>query len=360
VAVAPLLLVVSACSSLPDLHFDEDGSSSGGEGGPDVVGDRPGDSPTDSPKPDACPNKTDEICDDGIDNDCNGHTDCDDSACAPKFQCEPPVPSGGWTPVAFGDTAAASCPTGWATSAAVKFVPGDGTDGSCACSCTGSGGTVATCAAGQYTFQTFGSNACAAAASTTNLNSNSAACIALGTSIDSASGTFATATAPSGPTTCAKNTVITKSNVTDGKACTGPAKFGSGCPGTQVCAPKVDALRYCVMKSGLNACPAPFNVRRRAGSDAVDSRACNDASCNCNVAPCSGTVTAFSNANCMGGTNVAISSATPCSASDFGTNGKIKGYTSNVTGGCSVAAGFDGSVAGNVAFTGDETICCTN
>ena len=36
------------------------------------------------------------------------------------------------------------------------------------------------------------------------------------------------------------------------------------------------------------------------------------------------------------------------------------GGESNITGGCSVAAGFDTGVLGNVAFTGDETICCTN
>ena len=35
-----------------------------------------------------------EICDDGIDNDCNQATDCEDPACAVGFVCLPAIPSG--------------------------------------------------------------------------------------------------------------------------------------------------------------------------------------------------------------------------------------------------------------------------
>lgn len=352
VAIVPAVSAF-ACSSLPDLHFDEDGQAPEA-GGDTVATDGPKDGPVDGCKPSGP-----EVCDDGIDNDCNGHADCDDPACA-AFQCEPPTPSGGWAPVAFADTTSASCPSGWGAQTDVKFVAGDGTDGSCVCSCSGSGGAVATCNAGTTGFTLYNSNACATSTSTQNLPAQNATCTAFGTPLDAPSNTFATVTAPSGPTTCAKNTVLTKNNVADGRTCAAPAKLGGGCAGGQVCAPKPAGLRYCVAKSGLNACPAPFTVRRRAGTDATDARACNDASCNCNVAACAATVNAFSNANCTGGTNVALTSAMACPASDFGVNGKIKAYTTSVTGGCGVAAGFSAGVVGNVTFTGDETICCTN
>ena len=79
-AFAVVAFTVVACSSLPELTFD-DGDAGGSEGGGGEGGGG-GDGGVDA-KPDTagCVKTGAEICDDGIDNDCNGTADCADPAC---------------------------------------------------------------------------------------------------------------------------------------------------------------------------------------------------------------------------------------------------------------------------------------
>ena len=350
---------------MPNVTFvtDEGGTNptDGGGDGRDGGGDAPNDSGKEVGPPCTPTNGGVEACDDGLDNDCNGATDCQDPACN-AFACEPATPSGGWTPVAFADTPVTSCPAGWGPSTAIKWVLGDGTDGSCACTCNGSGGTFATCTGGTDAVSTFaGSASCGGTASNSNFNAQTAACVNLATPIAFGSNDSAQMAAPSGPTTCTPNIVITKNNVGPGTTCAAPAKNGGGCMVGTVCAPKTAALRYCVAKPGLTACPAPFTVRRRAGTDANDPRACN--ACSCSPAtPCSASLTVYSTNNCTGGQNQTITPAGGCAPSAFNSvNAKINSYEAAVTGGCAPPVGFNTTITGgDVTFTGDETICCTN
>ncbi len=360
-AIAACWFGAAACGSVPDVTFGDGGSSTNPPPPPPTDGPS-GDSPMDSGPP--CTPTGPEICDDGIDNDCKNGTDCADPACF-AFQCQPATPSGGWTPVAFSSSSPTTCPSGWGAETDVKYVLGDGTDGSCACTCDGSGGTVTKCdqAGATYTLATFaGSATCGGAATNTPVTSKTAMCVMFGAPLPFASSDSAQITAPNGPATCAPNVVLTKSNITPGGTCAAPTKLGAGCAGTSVCAPKTAALKYCVMKSGLNACPAPFTVRRRAGTDAMDPRACNTCTCTNPPAPCSGTVTVYTNGNCTAGAQpLTTAGGTGTCMAGSGMNTMIKGYQATVSGGCAPPSGFNTAITGGVAtFTGDETICCTN
>src|SRR5687767_10366507 len=97
-----------ACSSVPDVFFaDVDGSGSidGGDGvSPDGPGGNDG---TTEAKPPCTPTGPAEICDDGIDNDCNDRIDCADPACS-AFQCVV-APPPGWTAIELAPGTRPNC-----------------------------------------------------------------------------------------------------------------------------------------------------------------------------------------------------------------------------------------------------------
>src|SRR5690349_18294984 len=74
--------------------------------------DAPADGPNDAPSDVICvkSNGGVEDCDDGLDNDCNGKTDCADTACTALYQCIP-TPPVGWTLTAESDNTRPACPT---------------------------------------------------------------------------------------------------------------------------------------------------------------------------------------------------------------------------------------------------------
>ena len=140
-ALAVVAGTVVACSSLPELTFG-DGDAGGSEGGgPEGSA---GEGGTDAPIDTAgCVKSGAEICDDGLDNDCNGLTDCEDPACG-GFACVTPAPDT-WQLVAFVAAAPPACPTGYTAPTDLKVLSGSAMH-TCPCSCVGSGGTGPTCA----------------------------------------------------------------------------------------------------------------------------------------------------------------------------------------------------------------------
>ena len=154
------IVSTGACGSVPDLRFDDGdaGNISAGEGGVDARRDV-------DPN---CKKTGPEICDDGIDNDCNGDVDCQDSACG-GFSCQD-APAG-WTAVGFAAAERPSCPSGESESD-LKVVSGDGS-ATCACSCNAVGGS---CATNDFALKLTTENTCGVAPTMANIPPSAANC----------------------------------------------------------------------------------------------------------------------------------------------------------------------------------------
>ena len=350
--IAAFVATAGACSSLPDLHFDDGTEGGAAEGGPLAEGGGT-DGGSDGPVVGPCATTAGpEICDDGLDNDCNGHTDCDDPACG-AFACVA-TPPDGWALVALALTAPPACPSGFA-SADVRVLAGSDTTG-CPCTCAGSGGTG--CTTGTTGVAT-GSDATCGTATAMVTSNTGATCTALPMDLpigSVGSAGFGKLTPPAGPASCVPTASISKTDPTDGRTCT-PSKVGSGCTGAMQCAPKAAGFTTCIEKAGVQVCPTGFANRRLAGTTSADTRTCT--ACSCNTTPCSGAVTLWSNSMCNAKTSKLTTAAnTACAAPGAGSdqNYTAKFYTSNIAGGCAV--GTAPTAQGALTFTDERTICC--
>jgi hypothetical protein len=395
-AVVTVAGIVTACSSVPDVSFgdgdDGEGGSfpEGGGGKPDTgrppdgsgTGDAAKDAPGDAPGPCTPTNGGVEDCDDGLDNDCDGKTDCADDACTPTHACigTPPI---GWSLVGEADGTRPTCPAEYPTPRDIEVVTGTGA-GTCACTCAPTNAGDA-CTLQQSTVTVSKVAACNDGADITqNVAANQAACTALGTSMVVPNGNaYGKASQPTvGAGGCTPTTQFaTRPPITSGRTCapTAVPSFGGGCGVGQVCARKATGLALCIQKNNTTeACPTTYPGRRTAGNapspvdagadadasddggDAgsgattVDNRTCN--ACSCNSVACTTTVTLYENSNCVGGGNTgALPAACTASASK---NFTATAYKSTTTGtGCGVKT-FDTATAGSIAFTNPTTICC--
>jgi hypothetical protein len=339
------------CSSLPDIHFVDDASPTG-EGGPTEGG------PAEGGMVDAgCKPTGVEICNDGIDNDCNGKTDCQDLRCQQQGLTCQDVPSG-WTAVSFSPAARPSCPDGTAT-IDLKVSDGDGTTASCNCSCKSAGGSCTTGAS--YVVGSANDAACTTTPTTTTVSVDTAACTALATNISLAS--RAKISEPSGPTSCEVNAAVSGA-LTDGRLCQAPAGGAAtgGCGANQICAAGgTQNLATCIAMNGKSACPASFPNRSTAGTDATDTRSCTGCAC-APPSPCTGgSVSLFTTANCK--TTGAAQLHTDAITSSCNALTPDQGFTAAFfkstppSGGCG-APTAQGAVSGGLTFANERTICC--
>jgi hypothetical protein len=349
-AATLLALTVSmafgGCSSLPDIHFDADAAAvPPGEGGATEGGVDP-----------TCRSTGPEVCNDGIDNDCNGKTDCQDLACGQQgFSCQD-VPNG-WTAVAFSATTRPSCPDG-TTAVDLKVSAGDGMTAACSCSCMEAGGS---CTKGSFTVTSASDVACTTTPTTTTVPVSGAACTALGADI--ALSTHAMIAGPSAPTSCTLTTAV-EGALTDGRLCRAQAgaSTGGGCGTNQTCTRGVtQGLASCITMDGKAACPATFPKRSTAGTDATDGRSCTGCGCAA-PAPCTGgSVSLFDSAMCKTNGNFmhADNIGTACNPLAPGSNFTATFFKSTppTGGGCGVPTG-QGNVTGGVTFTNERTVCC--
>ncbi len=328
-----------ACSSLPDLHFaDSDGEGGVGEGG------------TEGGNP-LCKGGGPEICNDGVDNDCNLLADCTDSFCKDNgFTCET-IPSG-WTAVTFSATARPSCGPG-ETPIDLKVAAGDST-GTCNCSCKAAGGD---CGSGNYTVASAGDTACASGATTTSVPVDNGACTALNATI--ALSTRAMATPPQAPTSCMVVADLSAA-LTDGRLCQPPG-VGAGCAAGQACAPKASgSLASCITMSGKAACPSEFPKRSSAGTSATDTRACSGCACAAPLPCTGGSVSLYDNAMCKTVGNSKHADGIGATCDDLAPSSAFTATHFKSTppmGGCA-APTANGTVTGGVSFMGERTVCC--
>jgi hypothetical protein len=341
-------LAATACSSVPELTF-VDLDNLPGDGGT---------LPDGAPIPDggfqpdgAPPCSQAEICFDGIDNDCNGLTDCDDPACA-AFECVAPAPDG-WSFVGFSAETRPDCPGIFPASADLKVIEGAGSH-SCQCSCAPVGGSCA----GPFTVELGSDPTCDAPTVTRTVAAPQATCTPIPEGdVAVPAAPYAKVVPASQPTSCSPtvaNTATTAAAPTDGRACTLPSA-GACSRREQVCAPKsTPGLPLCVAKTGAETCPAGFSNRYRAGAAVTDGRTCS--ACSCGVS--CGTVTLFSHQQCnTGGTNSrAILAADGACRTLTDTSFTAQRYQATTTAGCTIATNT--TPQGSLSFTEERTICC--
>jgi hypothetical protein len=283
-----------------------------------------------------------EVCDDGIDNDCNGDIDCADEACTAGFQCADRPPEG-WTPIALARTSRPNCPQRFTKQTDLRIV--EGADGAAVCRCECDGACN-----GNITLESGGDNTCTTSNQTFDGDTGGAC-----TNKAYDQGAFAKVTPPSSTACGARN--VLSNGATNGRSCDAPTKVGGGCANNQVCVARSPGFESCVAKAGApTMCPSGFANPRRAGTTINEQRACNGCACAVNGA-CTSEIEIWTQPNCMGGADSTIKSQdnSNCSATKAVNN--VKAYKSKTSGGCAVTT--QSAPSGSIAFTaGEETICC--
>ncbi len=355
-ALAVVACTVVACSSLPELTFGDD-DAGGSEGG---VGEgSAGEGSVVDAKPDtapACVKTGVEICDDGIDNDCNGSFDCADPACTAGFVCTD-APPAGWQLVAFNAGARPACPANFGLPTDLSTIGGTGV-GTCSCQCGVAVGSTA-CSAGQGSVAVSDQGVCSGGVTDTRaVDANAAACTPLSTLLNIPPGTvFAKASPPPPPTACTSSTTLSVPPLATGRLCAPPTRLGTGCAGGQVCAPRPTGMATCAAKAGPDTCPATYPKRTSSGTGGVDNRACNACTCSPQTCPAP-SVTLYNQADCSilgAGKSVALAAACAAPAQK---NLDMVAYKSTLVGSGCAPAGFNGTSAGSIAWVGEETVCC--
>lgn len=311
-----------------------------------------------------------EDCLDGIDNDANGLTDCEDPACQPGYECVPEAPSG-WTghrveTTAYPSASVQMCPDGgdpstrWST-------PGD--PAICdACSCDAPMG--ATCS-----FPTLGSWVNSGSCSTTldgTFNPGDANCYGFPDFY----------TCSGGCSNDQRVALLSDSQVTGTATCTasggaatlpepwqnqhnlcalGPT--GGGCGTGSVCVARASApfdQSLCVFQDGDQPCPAAFPTKAETFSTTNDTRACSACTCGAADTQCSaGSFTVYDDPVCgNGGSNPITVSGSDCPSVQNHMDNNTASYraTAGTLSGTCPPSG--GAPTGTV--TGDDagTLCC--
>jgi hypothetical protein len=337
-----------------DAAADAAGDSAAGAGGGDAGPGRP-DGAVDLPSEPTCTFHSAEDCYNGIDDDCNGLTDCQDPACAPVTACVPGISgSNGFVAGVWVD-AAASCPARFdagETGINATLDPGAGCTG-CSCSATIS------CSANLYKYLTAAAcngDTALTGGSLAGAVSTASPCLAstFNTLTEARVGPFGTTNGPCTPQGIAAPTPPTWG--TSRKFC-GAGSVGAGCGPGYVCLPKA-VPNHCALALGAKSCPAGYTKDGGSwytGFD--DTRSCGACAC--------GSQTPGSCQNLL--VRFYAGTTTTCSAGihrSLGPNAKECGFGIS----CG-SAGFDGTptaptcppvsaVTGAAAPTGEQTLCC--
>jgi len=353
-----------------DVASGAGGSGTGGSGGTGAGGKTDGGAAgagaggaIDSRVDTGCVFQSAEDCFNGIDDDCNGHTDCDDPACNGSTTCVPAAGSTGFVPGAYVDPSL-GCPVRFDAGESMinaMLDPGAGCTG---CSC----GASVSCSANLYKY---------ASQSACNLDlTTSAGALAGGISATLAAGATNATTScfagtfdgttearvsayvtTSGPCVPSGTAKVTPSTWGASRKFCSAGSVGGGCSPGYVCVPKA-APNHCVMALGTKACPAGYTKEPDAWYTGFsDSRSCSACTC--------GPQTPGSCAPLSVG--FYLGTTTTCTA---GIHRALQSNTKNCTfGGSCGSAGFTGTPtapvcppvstqSGALTPTGAQTLCC--
>jgi hypothetical protein len=299
-----------------------------------------------------------EICNDGIDNDCNGMIDCADPQCTSMgFACTAGPVAVGWAVVAFDATSRASCVSPYGPAQNVISNPMGGIACNCACS-----GTAASCGG---TVTVFALNPlCNAGGTLGAFNIADGNCQAGSASLVTSDGytMSATQTVTQGACNGAPQ-VINKPGVTvaSGETCAMVGNLGGGCSGGSSCAPPVGAsFSLCIAHTGNISCPAGFKhttLVSTGNPGYVDTRGCGSCSCATNASCGVANIEFFTNANCSGSpTYVANSNCSSPSASFTAASTQV---SVALTGSTTCLVQSNSMATGGVTLDSNVmTVCC--
>ncbi|MEO5731150.1 MAG: hypothetical protein ABI134_03100 [Byssovorax sp.] len=291
-----------------------------------------------------------ERCDDGIDNDCNMATDCEDPACQAGFVCIPAIPSG-WSAVAFSAQDRSACPAGYATAADVVSAPASAT---CGCTCTEQ--KAASCSEGTVGLASNGAGPCPASP-TFSLEANGSICGATGLNTVP-NGTVKIAPLPPKQGTCSgspKNTIMPP---VEGRSCDAAA-VGAGCAHGGACVTNPSGpFVACIAHDGVEPCPAGFPNGHAVGASAADTRSCSSCTCGTSATCSNPKLTLYKDASCSSGAHeLPVTSGCDPVSDGNGNSYKSFKYTAKIVNpGCQTTV--NSMPTGSLVLAGERTVCC--
>ncbi|HZS39881.1 MAG TPA: hypothetical protein VFF06_23775 [Polyangia bacterium] len=285
-----------------------------------------------------------ENCFDGIDNDCNGATDCADTACTPIAECvqaDPGAQIG--AEVALGGP----CPTHYGGTA-VPLHQGLNAPLTCSgCACTPS----ITCGT---TVTEWTAAACPGTATAT-FSPDDASC--LPATLNTTNYTVAAMTPTTRCLPTGSPSVPAATWTTSTQFCP-TTQIGAGCPAGNICVAK--AAKHCTLDAANASCMGNYapELGGQWFGDFSDTRSCG-ASCSCG-APAGGTcgsgavVKGFSNsAACSGAFFNMAASSNVC-----GLSSALQSLTVNAPNKVGPSCSVGNTVSGNAGGINQQTLCC--
>jgi hypothetical protein len=331
---------------------DDVGSSDDSTGGDDSAG---GDDSSDTgvasfdaPPVDGCTPKGPEQCTNGVDDDCNGMTDCADPACAQQQYTCVSAPPGGWAFVAFDPSAQLGCPSALhATSVDV-----DPIENQAQCSCSCAVGTPPTCS-GNVSTSYGNSGTCPTMGGQFPADGSCAktpVTVMPYAQVGNPAGSGGTCTAMSMP-------MVPPAGSSKGQICGGQNKFGAGCPSGKVCALVPDSFSQCIAKGGQVACPGGDYGNLHFVGNLKDTRGCS--ACKCGGTPqCALTWNFFSNPACNGTAQFTLHPDGNCQATGGTTMYSSSSLTGDATNATCGAPTMEPSPTGQITLDAEQTVCC--
>lgn len=347
--VLPLALALGGCANISglsslDIAEGDGGAPDGADGGvpPDAGGDVTSDVKV-------CA-KTETDCTDGIDNDCNGKTDCEEPSCTQGgYSCVDEVPNAefGW----YAASGTPACPGTSQPTNLVTSISGTGSP-SCSCSCTVSASCPAT-----VSLDNTENTQCSAVNNTRTLTLDNA-CHAAAFDIQ-VSAKSATLT---GGTTCSPKATLPSLATTTGRICKSQLpKGGGGCGTGKACLPitPLPSFKACMIMGANAACPQTWPTATTVGTSVNDQRTCGNCGCT-SQGGCTGTVSFWQNSSCSANATATVPLG---SCAQTGVNAttiasyKATTTTSNAT--CSNVANTV-PLSGSATLAGQLSLCCAN
>jgi hypothetical protein len=238
---------------------------------------------------------TPEVCDNGVDDDCNGLADCADPACSAPTDAHACVAAAppGWalTVVVPGMS---PCPAGYDTPIVVAPAPPSAGN---TCDCTCGAPNANPCTQGVLTVKIGG-----ACSTNTVVSPVTGGCDVLGASPGSHQSAGGSPL-PIVQMACASTATLPAAGASIPETMCAPTSSGAqGCAAGQACLPSAASASQCITASGDKACPAgPYSARSVVGTpgDLADERTCGACNCTSDAKTCSGAMFTAYTDNCL-------------------------------------------------------------